>query len=137
MRKLVWAAALVAVSATALAETTPFDGTWIRMLKKQEPNETAYAEFSYDANTIARTGDKVSFWEKVIIADPKSSFMTTSISHVIANCETQQSAQIAFASSMGSALPAPSGMIEQPLIYKSYPPGSPGGKVITYICSKT
>ncbi|NIF42044.1 hypothetical protein F3J14_14340 [Burkholderia sp. Tr-862] len=134
MKKLV-CAALAVFAAGVHAETKAFDGNWVEMLKEQDPGKTAYGVFYYDANSFERNGEKVSFWEKFMLADTASNFKFVSVSHEVANCETQQHAQIAFISSgPDGVLKSPDRMIEQDPVYKSYPPNSPGAKVIRYIC---
>ncbi|WP_155643517.1 MULTISPECIES: hypothetical protein [Burkholderia] len=134
MRKLVFAA-LMGVSVGAHAGTKPFDGNWVDIFRQQDPNRTEYADYLYDTNSFLRNGEKISFWEKMILGDAASSFKVVSISHEILNCETQQHAQIAFISSgPDGILPTPDRMIEKEPVYKSYPPNSPGAKIVRFIC---
>ncbi|WP_175658234.1 hypothetical protein [Burkholderia vietnamiensis] len=134
MRKLV-CAALAVFAAGVHAETKAFDGNWIQIFRQQDANQTAYAEYLYDAASFERNGEKAAFWEKMILGDTASNFKVVSVSHEIVNCETQQHAQVAFISSgPNGVLPSPDHMIEQDPVYKSYPPNSPGAKVIRYIC---
>lgn len=131
-------AVLVALSAHAHADTKPFDGNWVKMLHSQESGETAFNDDYYDANSFERNGNTVSYWEKSILANSKNDFVVISVTHNIANCETQQEAQIAYINAAGYGhveLPSPDRMKENPPVYKSFPPNSPGAKGIHIICN--
>jgi hypothetical protein len=128
--------ALLSAGSAMAANTEAFNGNWVLMHHQQEPNETAYADYSYDTNSFTKTGDKVSFWEQMVLASPPKDFKVITIAHMIVNCETQQAAQIAFAVSktMG-AYPSSTDLVDTQPEYKSYPPNSPGAKVLKYVCN--
>ncbi|MFM0554779.1 hypothetical protein P0D69_27985 [Paraburkholderia sediminicola] len=137
MTKKIVCAMLIALAPNLYAATKAFDGNWVQIMRQQEPGETAFMEYYYDTNSFERNGDKVSYWERDVLADSKSSFMMLSVAHNVANCDTQQSAQIAFIAASGYdqvQLPSPDHMRESAPEYKSYPPNSPGAKILRYVC---
>jgi len=128
---------LVALSTNVYADTTAFDGNWVYLLRSQTAGQTAYADYWYESGSFERNGAKVSYWEKMVLADSTDDFKMVSAYHNVANCETQQSARIAFVSATGHGdvrLPSPSSMIESAPVYESFPPNSPGAKVLHLIC---
>lgn len=136
MKKILFAV-LAALSTCVFAATNPYDGNWTRIIRQQDPGVTAYAEFEYDANSFQRNGAIVSYWQRLTLGDEKDRKKFVTVSQELINCETQQGAQTAFVSSLGSddgTLQPPSEMLQKPPVYKSYPPNSPGAKVMRFMC---
>lgn len=137
MKKVLWIAIAI-VSANAYSASKAFNGQWVQIMRTQEPGETVFGEYYYDANSVDRNGEKVSFWERSVVANSKDQFTVLSVAHNVLNCDTQQSAQIAYVNAVGYGqveLPTPDKMIESPPVYKSFPPNSPEAKIIRFMCN--
>lgn len=135
MKKLVFAV-LAAVSTCAYADAHPYDGAWTPIFRDQDKGSSVYGDYQYDANSFQRSGSTITFWEKVTMKDTNDGTTFVSLGQEVVNCETQQEAQIAFVSPAGpnGTLVTPDHMIQNAPVFKSYPPNSPGARIMRFMC---
>lgn len=125
--------ALVSSSAFATYDSR-FPGDWEHMWTVASASNRSV--YYYDRASAARTGAKVSFWEKEDYFDRSDSPLVQTLSHRIVNCETGQMATPASLSLPNVVEVSEKKLYEWPMEYKSYLPGSIELKVISFVCQK-